>query len=165
MKSADIYVRVRDKGRAYGCVGPLRGAVDLESQDFLARFSRLRSECSHDRLAGDAVIDIQISAVMGVDDVWCDCTFDGFDCLDDRQQGNAVKSIVGKIKKTVNDGPEVFAGCQGRLCTLSGLCGIGAAGIDAVSEKENVDNIPIGGVACNGSPHAEDFVIGVCGYH
>ena len=119
----------------------------------------------------DAVIDVQVARVVGVDDLRRHGLDDGLDGLDDVQQGQGIEAVVGQAQQA-----RLFRtdhGCcaqgggleGGQLRLPSRRVATGIARRGALGDDQHVHRVASGGVPRQGPAAAEDLVIGMRCYH
>jgi hypothetical protein len=108
---------------------------------------------------GDAMVHVQVTAMVGINHRWTKLAHNTLYWLDDIEQIEAIKSIVGQTQKV----HAFYAkySCSRMSCFFAPSLGFPcfATGTDSIGKKQHTDNITRVGMAGNGATAAQDFVV------
>jgi len=96
-KGTDVHEHIRREGFLLRG-GPFGAGKHFEAIDLPHGAARLGTTGGHDGLVGDAMVDIEIAMVMGVDHLGREDLNDGFKGLHHVQQGQTVHPVVGQAQ-------------------------------------------------------------------
>ena len=145
---------------------PFGAGKNLKSKNFPDGGTRQWTTCRHDKLMGNAVIQVDVPDIIRIDNRRLQVDDERLKRLHNIKQRHTIQSAIGKTKEPdLGDARDLLCAFRRRQATGQIVVYRSGAQLDAIGHKDHFNTISHLNMACNHAAIAQRLILAMGGYH